>query len=60
MGQLTSDRIDGIRLTRLDSGLIVATDAMAGIETAALGGASDAGNVVHVPSLIHTMPSSAA
>jgi predicted Zn-dependent peptidase len=32
-----SDRIDGIRLTRLDSGLIVATDAMAGIETAAIG-----------------------
>ncbi len=37
MGQLMSDRIDGIRLTRLDSGLIVATDAMAGIETAAIG-----------------------
>ncbi len=37
MGQITSDRIDGIRLTRLDSGLIVATDAMAGIETAAIG-----------------------
>jgi len=37
MGQLTTDRIDGIRLTRLDSGLIVATDAMAGIETAAIG-----------------------
>ena len=37
MGVLTTDRIDGIRLTRLDSGLIVATDAMAGIETAAIG-----------------------
>jgi len=37
MGVLTTDRIDGIRLTRLDNGLIVATDAMAGIETAALG-----------------------
>ncbi len=37
MGVLTTDRIDGIRLTRLESGLIVATDAMAGIETAAIG-----------------------
>lgn len=37
MGVLTTDRIDGIRLTRLDSGMIVATDAMAGIETAAIG-----------------------
>ena len=37
MGVLITDRIDGIRLTRLDSGLIVATDTMAGIETAAIG-----------------------
>jgi predicted Zn-dependent peptidase len=37
MGVLASDRIDGIRLTRLDNGLIVATDAMAGVETAAIG-----------------------
>jgi len=37
MGVLSTDRIDGIRLTRLDSGLTVATDAMAGIETAAIG-----------------------
>jgi predicted Zn-dependent peptidase len=37
MGVVTTDRIDGIRLTRLDSGLIVATDTMAGIETAAIG-----------------------
>ena len=29
MGVLITDRIDGIRLTRLDSGLTVATDAMA-------------------------------
>ena len=37
MGVQITDRIDGIRLTRLDSGLIVATDTMAGIETAAIG-----------------------
>src|SRR5262249_21506989 len=38
MGVSTAaDRIDGLRLTRLDNGLIVATDAMAGIETAAVG-----------------------
>ncbi len=36
-GQIDAGRIDGIHLTRLDSGLVVASDAMPGLETAAIG-----------------------
>ena len=36
-GQFGSNGIDGIRVTRFDNGLTVATDPMPGIETAAIG-----------------------
>jgi predicted Zn-dependent peptidase len=36
-GHIDAGRIDGVRVTRLDNGLIVATDPMPGVETAALG-----------------------